>query len=63
MPETRALQEHCIYCGREQYAPAVLDISEGKHPCVWCGRIPPVLTEQEYREAHVRRREQEGRRG
>ncbi len=45
-----AMQVRCIYCDREQYAPAVVPISEGKHPCVWCGKTPPVLTEKEYRD-------------
>lgn len=46
-----AMQSRCVYCGREQYAPAVLDISRGQHPCVWCGKTPPMMTEQEYRTA------------
>jgi len=43
-----AMQERCIYCGREQYAPAVWSISHGEHPCVWCGVTPPKMTEKEY---------------
>lgn len=45
-----AMQVKCIYCGREQYAIAVYDISYGKHPCVWCGKTPPILTEKKWRE-------------
>lgn len=51
-----AYQENCIYCGREQYGPAVVSVSKGEHPCVWCGKTPPLLTEQEYRDAHEKRR-------
>lgn len=43
-----AMQDRCIYCGMEQYGPAVWDISNGKCPCAWCGRIPPVLSVAEY---------------
>jgi hypothetical protein len=38
------MQVRCIYCKREQYAPAVYAISHGEHPCVWCGKTPPVFT-------------------
>jgi ribosomal protein S27E len=44
-----AMQSRCIYCKKEQYAMVVFDISHGEHPCVWCGKTPPVLTEAEYR--------------
>lgn len=43
-----AMQVRCLYCRREQYAPAVWAISHGTHPCVWCGKTPPVLTPKEY---------------
>ena len=43
-----AMQERCIYCGKEQYAMAVYSISYGKSECVWCGKIPPILTVEEY---------------
>ena len=43
-----AMQMRCIQCRREQYAPAVLAISHGEHPCVWCGHTPPQLTVAEY---------------
>jgi hypothetical protein len=48
MKEDVAMQARCIYCKREQYAIAVYDISYGKHPCVWCGKTPPKLTQKEY---------------
>ena len=48
MSKTIAMQETCIYCRREQYKPAVYEISNGKHPCIWCGITPPVLTQEEY---------------
>ena len=44
-----AMQIRCIYCKKEQYAPAVWSISYGKHPCVWCGKTSPKLNEKEYR--------------
>lgn len=37
------MQNRCIYCKKEQYGPAVYDISHGKHSCVWCGQTPPVI--------------------
>lgn len=43
-----AMQEKCIYCGKEQYKPAVWSISHGEHPCVWCGKVPPTMTVAEY---------------
>jgi hypothetical protein len=46
------MQPRCIFCKREQYAPAVYAISLGEHPCCWCGRTPPVFTDRAaYREA------------
>lgn len=45
-----AIQTRCIYCHQEQYGPAVMAVSRGLVPCAWCARIPPVLTEDEYRE-------------
>ena len=45
-----AMQSRCIYCKKEQYAMAVHSISHGKHPCVWCGKTPPVLTQKEWLE-------------
>ena len=48
--EDIAMQVRCIYCDKEQYAIAVWSISHGEHPCVWCGKTPPVLTVTEYRE-------------
>lgn len=54
-----AMQPRCIYCKREQYAPAVYSISHGEHPCVWCGKIPPVFkTEQEWHEAYNNEQEE-----
>lgn len=47
---TVAMQTRCIYCKREQYGPAVFDISHGDHPCVWCGKTPPVF--KSYEEYH-----------
>ena len=43
-----AMQEYCVHCGCEQYAMAVFDISHGKHPCWWCGKMPKEMTEKEY---------------
>ena len=47
-----AMQIRCIYCHKEQYAPAVYDISQGNHPCVWCGATPPKMTVAEYRDKY-----------
>lgn len=44
-----AMQQRCVYCGKEQYAMAVCSISHGEHPCVWCGETPPVMTVKEYK--------------
>jgi uncharacterized CHY-type Zn-finger protein len=55
-PQTKqdktAMQTRCIYCRREQYAPAVYSISMGKEPCVWCGKTPPKMTYAEYRDKY-----------
>ena len=42
------MQMRCIFCGKEQYAPAVFDISHGKRPCCWCGKTPNQMTVDEY---------------
>jgi hypothetical protein len=46
-----AIQVRCVKCLREQYAPAVISISRGEHPCVWCGEPGKKMTEAEYRQA------------
>lgn len=54
------MQPRCVFCAREQYAPAVWRISHGEAGCAWCGRVPQVFTsEQGYRDAldAARRRE------
>jgi hypothetical protein len=43
-----AMQTRCIFCSREQYAPAVWPISNGQAGCSWCGKVPPVLTDKQY---------------
>ena len=45
-----AMQIRCVHCKSEQYAPAVWDISHGKHPCVWCGKTSKPITDEEYRQ-------------
>ena len=52
MDKDIAMQNYCIYCNREQYAMAVYEISYGKHPCVWCGKTPPKMTYEEYRDKY-----------
>jgi len=47
-----AMQNRCIYCKREQYAMAVYAISQGEHPCVWCGKTPPKMSYGEYRDKY-----------
>ena len=44
-----AMQVRCIYCRREQYALNVISVSYSKGGCSWCGKTPPVMTEEEYR--------------
>ena len=46
-----AMQVRCVNCLAEQYALAVSRISRGEQGCVWCGHVPPVYTDAEYREA------------
>ena len=53
-----AMQTRCIYCLREQYAMAVHAISHGEHPCVWCGKTPPVMTYDEWYQAIAKRRQE-----
>ena len=48
-PETLAMQDYCVHCGREQWAPAVREISNGLEACVWCGKKSTPMTEAEYR--------------
>lgn len=58
MASNVVMQPRCIFCLREQYAPAVSSISRGDHPCVWCGEIPPVFTsEAKYRKTLAARRD------
>lgn len=40
------MQIRCIYCKVEQYAMAVWDISHGDCGCSWCGKVPPVFTDE-----------------
>jgi hypothetical protein len=47
-PNNIAMQERCIYCKREQYIPAVWEISHGERPCVWCGKTSKKMSESEY---------------
>lgn len=49
-PADIAMQTRCIYCDSEQYAPFVWSISRGQAGCAWCGKVPPVMTEAQYRE-------------
>lgn len=46
-----AYQHRCVHCKREAYAPAVLAISKGTHPCCWCGNSSKEMTVAEYQEA------------
>ena len=59
--EVVAMQVRCIFCKREQYAPAVHSISNGEHACAWCGKTPPVFkTEEAYYKA-LKERPKDGR--
>jgi hypothetical protein len=46
---TIAMQVRCVHCKREQWMPAVYEISHGKSPCRWCGKMSKEMTEEEYR--------------
>lgn len=46
-----AKQTRCVHCLNEQFGPAVHGVSEGQHPCVWCGKLSKRMTEDEYRAA------------
>lgn len=43
-----AMQTRCLNCLREQYMLAVLAVSTGEHPCVWCGVKSEPMTRDEY---------------
>lgn len=45
-----AMQTRCVHCLREQYALIVYVVSNGTHPCVWCGRHSHEMTEAAYQE-------------
>ena len=53
------MQIRCVHCGKEQYMPAVLAISQGKHPCVWCGKKSKPMTTRQYFQAHELRKQKE----
>ncbi len=55
-----AMQARCVHCLREQYAPAVLGISNGEEPCVWCGKKSTPMTYAEWQEALENRRKEKG---
>ncbi len=46
-----AMQFRCVHCLREQYMLAVPGVSDGQHPCVWCGQLSARMTDQQYRDA------------
>lgn len=43
-----AMQNRCLHCGKEQYAPAVYAISTHGEPCVHCGQKTEVMTVTQY---------------
>ena len=49
-PEERklAIQIRCVWCHREQYAPAVYNVSLGKAGCSWCGKKSKKMTFKKY---------------
>jgi len=53
-----AMQTRCLKCLREQYMPAVSLISTWERPCVWCNRTSSVMSQESYREALIKRREE-----
>jgi hypothetical protein len=46
-----AMQTRCVHCLREQYAMAVLAVSTGEAPCVWCGEKSTPMTNDQWRDA------------
>lgn len=49
------MQVRCVHCGMDQYAPNVIDVSNGNCPCCWCGKMSSPMTEEEYSKAHRER--------
>jgi len=52
-----AMQTRCVHCGKEQYAPAVIHVSNGEGQCCWCGEYSTKMTVDEYYAAHRRRKD------
>jgi len=46
--ESLAMQERCVHCSKEQYAPAVYSISKGERGCEWCGKKSEPMTQSEW---------------
>ncbi len=55
-----AMQIRCVHCKREQYIPMVWDVSHGRHPCSWCGKMSKKMTNPEYKEALKKPKEENG---
>jgi uncharacterized CHY-type Zn-finger protein len=53
-----AMQTRCVHCGREQYILAVIGVSTGEHPCVWCGVHSEEMTRDEYVQRLMLRRQE-----
>ncbi len=57
-PDRIVMQPRCVYCLREQWAIIVALVSKAEAGCAWCGRIPPIFTDEgRYRAAMHDRRE------
>ncbi len=51
-----AMQVRCVWCFKEQYALAVMAVSYGEAPCVWCHRMSVKMTLDQYRSVLAERR-------
>jgi len=56
-----AVQLRCVHCLREQYMPAVMEVSAGIAPCVWCGCTSTPMRPDEYAAALTKARAAVGR--
>jgi hypothetical protein len=45
------MQFRCLYCLKEQWMPAVAEISAGEAGCAWCHRSSTVMTVKQYQDA------------
>lgn len=46
---TLAMQNRCVWCRREQYAPHILQVSRGEAWCCWCGQMSVPMNVTQYK--------------